>query len=141
MEQRLSLITLGVADLARARRFYEDGLGWTKGNPEEEVAFYQLGGMVLALWTRADLAVDAGIEDTGAPFGGIALAFNTRSRAEVDDVIGTAVAAGGTSVKPGTATEWGGYSGYFRDPDGHLWEVAHNPGWTVDEAGRTLLGS
>lgn len=141
MEQRLSLITLGVADLARARRFYEDGLGWTKGNPEDEVAFYQLGnGMVLALWTRADLAHDARVADTGATFSGISIAFNTRSHEEVDQVLAQAAAAGGTVTKAAEEQVWGGYSGYFADLDGHPWEVAFNPGWSVDSAGRVSLG-
>lgn len=140
MEQRLSLITLGVADLARARHFYEDGLGWTKGNPEEEVAFYQLNGLVLAIWTRADLAVDAHVPDTGATFSGISIAFNTRSHDEVDQVLAQAVAAGGTVLKPAEEQPWGGYSGYFADPDGHPWEVAWNPDWSIDDAGLVSLG-
>ena len=141
MEQRLSLITLGVSDLARARAFYEGGLGWTKGNPEDEVAFYQLNGLVLALWTRADLATDAKVTDTGATFSGISIAFNTRSHDEVDEILAQAEAAGGTILKPGEEQPWGGYSGYFADPDGHPWEVAWNPGWSIDDAGHTSLGS
>lgn len=101
MEQRLSLITLGVADLPRARRFYEAGLGWTRGNTEDEVAFYQLNGLVLALWTRKDLADDAHVTDTGATFSGMSLAFNTRSHDEVDEVLAQAEAAGGTILKSG----------------------------------------
>ena len=139
MEQRLSLITLGVADLARARRFYEDGLGWTKGNPEEEVCFYQLPGIILALWTRADLAEDARVPDTGATFSGITIAFNTRTHDEVDEVLTQAAAAGGTILKPSEEVFWGGYSGYFADPDGHAWEVAWNPGWSIDEAGHLSM--
>jgi catechol 2,3-dioxygenase-like lactoylglutathione lyase family enzyme len=140
MEQRLSLITLGVADLARARRFYEDGLGWTKGNPEQEVAFYQLNGLVLAIWARADLAADARIADSGASFSGISIAFNTRTRDEVDEVLAQAAAAGGAITKPAEEQVWGGYSGYFTDPDGHLWEVAFNPAWPIDAAGHISLG-
>jgi catechol 2,3-dioxygenase-like lactoylglutathione lyase family enzyme len=139
MEQRLSLITLGVADLGRARRFYEDGLGWTKGNDEDEVAFYQLNGLILAVWTRADLAEDANVVDTGATFSGISIAFNTRSHDEVDEVLAQAESAGGTILKAGEEQVWGGYSGYFADPDGHPWEVAWNPGWSIDEAGRISL--
>lgn len=139
MEQRLSLITLGVTDLARARRFYEDGLGWTKGNDEDEVAFYQLNGLILAVWTRADLAEDANVVDTGATFSGISIAFNTRSHDEVDEVLAQVEAAGGTILKAGEEQVWGGYSGYFADPDGHPWEVAWNPGWSIDEAGRISL--
>lgn len=141
MEQRLSLITLGVADLARSRRFYEDGLGWTKGNPEDEVAFYQLNGLVLAIWSRDELAADARITDTGATFSGISIAFNTRSHDEVDDILAQAAAAGGAITKPAEEQVWGGYSGYFSDPDGHSWEVAFNPGWSIDEAGRVSLGT
>jgi hypothetical protein len=130
MDQRISLVTLGVADLARARRFYEDGLGWRRGNDHAEVAFYQIGGCVLALWSRAALAEDSQLADGGG-FGGIALAYNTRSRAEVDAVLAQAVAAGARLLKPAKEAPWGGYSGYFADPDGHPWEVAYNPGWTV----------
>ena len=139
LEQRLSLITLGVADLARSRAFYEQGLGWTKDNPEDEVVFYQLPGIVLALWARDELAADAGVADTGATFSGICLAFNTRSRDEVDEVLAAVLAAGGTVTRPARATEWGGYSGYVADPDGHPWEVAWNPSWAVDETGHTSL--
>lgn len=139
MDQRLSLITLGVADLARARAFYEDGLGFVKDNDEDEVAFYQLPGIVLAVWTRADLARDAGLTDSGATFSGIALAQNVGSRDEVDAVIEQARAAGARVLKPGTPTDWGGYSGYIADPDGHPWEIAHNPFWTIHEDGRTTM--
>ena len=140
MDQRLSLITLGVADLARARRFYEDGLGWTKGNPEDEVAFYQLtNGLVLAVWTRADLAADARVADTGATFSGMSIAFNTRTHDEVDEVLAQVEAAGGTITKPAEEQVWGGYSGYFADPDGHPWEVAFNPVWAIDDAGHVTL--
>ena len=140
MEQRISLITLGVSDLARARRFYEDGLGWPKGNPEDEVAFYQLSnGLVLAVWSRDELAADARVADTGAMFSGITIAFNTRSHDEVDEVLASVEAAGGTVTKPAEEQVWGGDSGYFSDPDGHPWEVAFNPGWSMDEAGHVAL--
>ena len=141
MEQRLSLITLGVADLPRARQFYEGGLGWRRGNLEEEVAFYQLAGIILALWTRSDLAEDAHLPDEGSKFSGITIAFNTRTHDEVDGVLAQAVAAGGTLLKPAEEAFWGGYSGYFADPDGHAWEVAWNPGWSIDEVGRISLSS
>lgn len=141
MEQRLSLITLGVSDLPRARRFYEDGLGWTRGNTEDEVAFYQLNGLVLALWARKELAEDARVEDTEATFSGVALGFNTRTHDEVDELLALAEAAGGTILKAGEEQEWGGYSAYFADPDGHPWEVAWNPGWPIDDTGHTSLGS
>ena len=136
MEQRFSLVTLGVSDLARSRAFYEQGLGWTRANPQDEVAFYQLPGVILALWSRAELAADAGITDTGATFGGIALAINTRSRDEVDDILAAAVTAGGSVLRVAEETPWGGYNGYFADVDGHAWEAAHNPAWHLDEAGQ-----
>lgn len=140
MEQRLSLVTLGVADLARARDFYEKGLGWTRGNSEAEVAFYQLGGMILALWSREALADDAERSSVGSGFTGFALAYNTCSRDEVAAVLDEAVAAGGTLVKPARDTDWGGHAGYFADPDGHLWEVAWNPFWQVAGDGSVSLG-
>lgn len=139
MDQRLSLVTLGVANLDRSRAFYENGLGFTKDNEEDGIAFYQLPGLILALWTRAGLASDAGVEDTGATFSGIALAQNVGSPEEVDAVLEQARAAGARVLKPATTTEWGGYSGYLADPDGHPWEIAHNPYWTVHEDGRTTL--
>ena len=140
MEQRVSLITLGVADLTRARRFYEDGLGWRRGNDHPEVAFYQIGGAVLALWGREALAQDARLRDAGSGFGGIALAYNARSRDEVDAVLAEAAAAGGKILKPAEEAFWGGYSGYFADPDGHPWEVAWNPDWTLADDGSVRLG-
>jgi catechol 2,3-dioxygenase-like lactoylglutathione lyase family enzyme len=139
MEQRLSLVTLGVADLDRARRFYET-LGWRRSNKEAEVVFFQAGGMVLALWSRDSLAEDARVPAAGSGFRGIALAYNTRSRAEVDAVLAEAKAAGGQILKPAEDAFWGGYTGYFADPDGHLWEVAWNPDWTITEDGGTRLG-
>jgi len=140
MEQRFSLVTLGVTDLPRARAFYEQGLGWARGNTEDEVAFYQLPGVVLALWSRTELASDAAVTDEGRGFAGICLAYNTRSHDEVDEVLARAAAAGARITKPATETPWGGYSGYFADLDGHLWEVAWNPGWSIDEAGHLTMG-
>jgi catechol 2,3-dioxygenase-like lactoylglutathione lyase family enzyme len=139
MEQRLSLVTLGVADLARSRRFYEEGLGWRRGNEHAEVVFYQLGGLILALFARASLAADAGLSPEGHGFGGMALAYNTRTREEVDQVMAEAAAAGATILKPAQDAFWGGYTGYFADPDGHLWEAAWNPGWTVEADGSVRL--
>jgi catechol 2,3-dioxygenase-like lactoylglutathione lyase family enzyme len=140
MDQRVSLVTLGVTDLGRARRFYE-ALGWKRGNADEGVVFFQLPGSVLALWSRASLAEDAGLADTGGAggFGGIALAYNARSKADVDAVLAEAAAAGAKILKPAADTFWGGYSGYFADPDGHPWEVAWNPGWSIDAEGRVSL--
>jgi hypothetical protein len=138
MEQRVSLVTLGVRDLARARAFYE-ALGWrTNAAPDDDVVFFQAGGMILALWGRAELADDSGVEDSGG-WGGITLAHNVRSPAEVDAVIAEVEAAGGTVTRPGAETFWGGYSGAFTDPDGHPWEVAHNPHWTLAEDGSVSL--
>ena len=139
MEQRVSLITLGVADLARARAFYE-ALGWTtRAGADDDVVFFQTGGMIVALWGRTELAEDSGVEDTGG-WGGVTLAHNVRSHAEVDAVIDEARNAGATVPRAGAETFWGGYSGVFVDPDGHPWEVAHNPHWTVAQDGSTLLG-
>ena len=138
MEQRLSLVTLGVNDLSRARAFYE-ALGWTTGaGPDDDVVFFQTGGMIVALWSRASLAEDSGVEDGGG-WGGITLAYNTRSTEEVDAVIEEARGAGARIVREPAATFWGGYSGVFVDPDGHPWEVAHNPHWTVGEDGSVSL--
>jgi uncharacterized protein len=139
MEQRISLVTLGVADLERARRFYEDGLGWRRGNRHTEVVFFQAGGMVLALFGRDELAKDAGLAPEGAGFAGVALAYCTRSRAEVDQVLAEAEAAGAKILKPAEDAFWGGYSGYFADPDGHVWEVAWNPEWTIAADGGVHL--
>jgi catechol 2,3-dioxygenase-like lactoylglutathione lyase family enzyme len=138
VEQRVSLITLGVRDLQRARRFYE-ALGWkTRAEPGDDVVFFQAGRMVVALWDRAALAEDSGVEDAGG-WGGITLAYNVRSPAEVDDVIAEADAAGATIARPGAETFWGGYSGVFVDPDGHPWEIAHNPRWEIGEDGSVTL--
>ncbi|SFU57617.1 VOC family protein [Halomonas korlensis] len=141
MEQRMSLVTLGVGDLARARRFYEAGLGWQVGLAvDDEVVFFQLNGLILSLYPRDALARDAGVEDMGSGFAGFALAHNVGSEPEVDAVLSEAQRAGGRIVKPASRAEWGGYSGYFTDPDGHLWEVAHNPGFPIDAEGNTSLG-
>jgi catechol 2,3-dioxygenase-like lactoylglutathione lyase family enzyme len=140
MEQRLSMVTLGVADLARSRRFYEEGLGWkASGLGDGNVVFFQLGGIVLALWGRGALAEDARLPDAGSGFGGIALAHNVRRREEADAVLAQAEAAGGRILKPAQDTFWGGYAGYFADPDGHLWEVAWNPHFTLGEDGSLRL--
>jgi catechol 2,3-dioxygenase-like lactoylglutathione lyase family enzyme len=140
MEQRVSLITLGVADLGRARRFYE-ALGWTtRAAPAGDVVFFQAGGLVVALWSRAALAEDSGVDDGGG-WGGITLAHNVRSPADVDAVLAEAEAAGATIARRGAPTFWGGYSGVFVDPDGHPWEVAHNPHWQLTENGSVILPS
>ena len=138
MEQRVSLVTLGVADLARARAFYE-ALGWTtRAEPDDDVVFFQAGGMIVALWGRQQLAEDSGVEDSGG-WGGITLAYNAHSPADVDAVLAEAEAAGATIRRKGAETFWGGYSGAFTDPDGHAWEVAHNPHWTLAPDGAIHL--
>src|SRR3954447_3435872 len=139
MEQRLSLITLGVADLDRAVAFYRS-LGWAPGNDyaAHGVAFFQLPGLVFALWSRDELAADSAVEDTGG-WGGVTPAYNTRSAAEVDTVIEEARAGGARIAREPAETFWGGYSGVFVDPDGHPWEIAHNPRWTVRDDGSVSL--
>ena len=138
MEQRLSLITLGVADVERARAFYE-ALGWTtRAEPGAEVAFFQAGGMIVALWDRSKLAEDSAVSDAGG-WGGVPLAHNVRSPQEVDAVLDEAREAGAEIGREGAKTFWGGYSGVFIDPDGHPWEVAHNPDWTLHEDGSVTL--
>ena len=138
MEQRISLVTLGVADLARSRRFYE-ALGW-RGQEVEETVFIQAGGQALVLWDRGKLADDAGLDDAaGDGFGGIALAQNVRSPAEVDGIMAVARQAGAVVTRPPATTSYGGYAGYFADPDGHLWEIAHNPGFHLDTDGNLIL--
>jgi uncharacterized protein len=138
MEQRLSLVTLGVADLARARAFYER-LGWvTRAEPEDDVVFFQTAGMIVGLWNRDRLAEDSGVEDGGG-WGGVTLALNVRSPDAVDAAIADARAAGAHIARNGAETFWGGYSGVFIDPDGHPWEVAHNPHWTIGDDGSTRL--
>ena len=134
MEQRVSLVTLGVRDLARARAFYE-GLGWKTGAaPADDVVFFQTGGMIVALWGREELAEDSCVTDAGG-WGGVTLAHNVRSPEEVDAVIAEAEKAGATIGRPGAETFWGGYSGIFIDPDGHPWEVAYHPRWIIEDDG------
>jgi uncharacterized protein len=138
MEQRLSLITLGVDDLARARRFYE-ALGWHSDSAlESDVVFFTSGGMVFALWDRERLAADSGVE-LGQGFGGVTLAHNVRAPAEVDAVVAQAREAGANIAREPGETFWGGYSGVFLDPDGYPWEVAYNPRWTITESGAIVL--
>jgi predicted lactoylglutathione lyase len=137
VEQRLSLVTLGVADLDAARAFYE-ALGWSQTPRAEGVVFFQAGCMVVGLWSRAELATDSGVVDGGG-WGGVTLAHNVRSREEVDAVIAEARAAGGTIAREPAETFWGGYSGVFVDPDGHPWEVAHNPYWKIADDGSIVL--
>jgi catechol 2,3-dioxygenase-like lactoylglutathione lyase family enzyme len=139
MDQRLSLVTLGVRDIARARRFYEEGLGWHRDAGQDDVAFYQAGGMVVALFEWAKLAEDAGVSAEGTGFRGVALAYNCHSKEEVNSVLDEARAAGATMLVEARDTFWGGYDGYFADPDGHVWEAAWNPYWTMSEDGAVSL--
>ena len=139
MEQRVSLITLGVADLDRARTFYER-LGWKRSvRKAEGVVFFQAGCLALALYPRAELAADANVPAAGSGFSGITLAYNARSLAEVDAVLKEAVAAGAALLKPAHEAFWGGYLGYFADPDGHVWEVAWNPQFALGPDGAVTL--
>ena len=132
------MVTLGVADLPRARNFYEN-LGWAASTTStDDVVFFQAGGMVLGLWDRASLAEDGGVDDAGG-WGGVALAHNVSSPSEVDSVIDEARFAGATVTRAPAETFWGGYSGVFTDPDGHPWEVAHNPFWTIEKDGSIRL--
>jgi catechol 2,3-dioxygenase-like lactoylglutathione lyase family enzyme len=140
MDQRLSLVTLGVADLARARRFYGEGLGWREAEPRrEEIAFFQLAGMALALWSLDALAEDTGLAPQTPGLGGVALAINLASPEAVDAAMAEAQRAGARILKPAQAVFWGGYSGYFADPDGHPWELAHNPFWTLNPDGTVTI--
>ncbi len=134
----MSVITLGVTDLRQSRSFYEQ-LGW-RGQEVEETVFFQAGGQAVVLWGRDKVAADAGIDDDGtSAFGGIVLAHNVGSRVEVDRVVSAAESAGGEVTKAPSETFYGGYAGFFRDPDGHVWEVAHNPGFVLDPDGALTL--
>jgi catechol 2,3-dioxygenase-like lactoylglutathione lyase family enzyme len=137
MEQRVTCVTLGVSDLERSLAFY-GALGWERANDDEDVAFFQAGGMVVALWGRDQLAADGKVEDPGG-WGGVTLSLNVRSPAEVDAVMDQASAAGARLSHPAEATFWGGYAGVFVDPDGHTWEIAHNPYWELAEDGSVRL--
>jgi uncharacterized protein len=137
MEQRISLVTLGVADSARSRTFFES-LGWSGESPDGDVVFFQTGGMIVGLWSREKLAEDSCVRDSGG-WGGITLAHNVRSPEEVDAVLAQAEAAGATIGRSGAPTAYGGYSGIFVDLDGHPWEIAHNPGFPIGDDGSTRL--
>jgi len=141
MEPRLSLVTLGVADLQRAVAFYEGVLGWKVAQHPPGVAFFDLGGLVFGLFAHADLARDMGVVAPGTrdSYEGFSLAHNLRSAQEVDALFSHLERHGATIVKPPQKAEWGGYSGYFADPDGHAWEVAYNPYWSVGADGRVSL--
>jgi predicted lactoylglutathione lyase len=139
MEQRLSLVTLGVRDVARSRTFY-DALGWRAADfKAQDVVFYQLGGILLALYGRSALAEDAGLADSELGFSGVSLSYNCRDRGEVDAVLALAIRSGGRLLKPAKDAFWGGYFGHFADPDGHLWEVAWNPSFPISADGSITL--
>ena len=138
MEQRISLVTLGVSDLAAARAFYE-ALGW-RGQQAQDTVFFQAGGSALVLWGRADLAADSGIDDRVSDgFGGVALAHNVRTRDEVDQIVAAARSAGAGITREPAETFYGGYAACFTDLDGHVWEIAHNPGFPLDEDGNLTV--
>ena len=140
MEQRVSMITLGVADLERARAFYEGVIGWTAAPGPPGIAFFDLGGIVFSLYPHDDLARDIKAEaGTSGDYSGFALAHNVRTEAEVDAIFSRLGDAKATIIKPPERAFWGGYSGYFADPDGHIWEIAHNPHWTIESDGRISM--
>jgi len=139
-EQRVSVITVGVRDLAGMIRFYTDVLGFEDRGVKGEVAFFNAGGLVVGLWDETKLAADAGMaDDRKGAFKGFALAYNTRSEAEVNEIFERLERAGARIPMPPHKTDWGGYAGYFADPEGNAWEVAYNPFWPIDEAGRVSL--
>lgn len=134
MRQKLNLITLGVRDIQKSLNFYETGLGWKKSSQStDDMALFSLGGIVLGLYPRHLLAEDANVEDKETGFSGITIAYNAKSESEVDEVLKQAVLLGANIIKPAQKVFWGGYSGYFKDPDGHIIEVAFNPFWELDE--------
>ena len=140
MEPRISLITLGVEDISRAAAFYEKGLGWKRSSAsQDDVVFFQLSGIVLSLYPRKLLAEDAHVDSKGSGFSGITLAHNTRTETEVDHILKKVEKLGAKILKPAQKVFWGGYSGYFADPDGHIVEVAHNPFFEFDERGNLKL--
>ena len=141
MDMRISLVTLGVADLDRSRAFY-GALGWSESPSPDGIVFYQAGGLVVALWERSALAIDSGTQDLDrGGWGGATLAVNVSEPSEVDRLMAEAADAGARVVREPAATYWGGYAGVFCDPDDHPWEIAYNPYWTVTDDGRTLVGA
>lgn len=140
MEPRISMVTLGVKDVEKALSFYRDGLGWKAESPDPSVAFFQLNNVIFSLFRREALARDAGVSDTGeGSFRGAAFSYNVGTEQAVDETLRAAEQAGAKIIKPGQKVFWGGYSGYFADLDGHLWEVAHNPFWKIDAEGNVRL--
>ena len=138
MEPRISMVTLGAIDMVRMRKFYE-GMGFVASGPSDGVTFFQAGGSILSLFGRKALAEDAHVADSKPGFAGISLAHNVRSEKEVDAVLAHAVSCGAKLLKPGQKVFWGGYSGYFADPEGNLWEVAYNPFFPLDKKGNIKL--
>lgn len=138
MKPRITVITLGVTSFDRSLAFYRDGLGWP-ATVQDDVAFFPLNGIILALYPREKLAEDATVDAAGSGFSGITIAHNVASEPEVDEVLSTVERLGARVVKKGQKVFWGGYNGYFADPDGHLWEVAYNPFWKTDENGNVIL--
>lgn len=139
MQQQISIITLGVADLARSRRFYAEGFGWTPVFENGEIVFYQMNGLVLGTWGKADLADDMQRKNTDSP-GNYALAHNVPSQGDVQPLLDRLAAHGGTILRDGDAPPHGGFRGYIADPDGHAWEIAHNPAWKIDADGHVTFG-
>ncbi len=139
MDQRLSLLTLGVHDVSTSRAFYQRLGWWPSSIGGDDVAFFQAGGIVIALWNREQLAADAGIKSDAGGFAGVAMAYNVHQHDDVDRILAEAVKAGGTLLKPAEEKSWGGYGGYFADPDGHPWEVAWNPGFKLCEDGSLIV--
>jgi len=141
MEQRISIVTLGVKDLIAAKEFYSKGFGWKPAFENQEILFYQTGGMIFALFLRNQLAADFNADPTSFGRAPMALAYNVRTKAEVDPFIRRAVSVGATLLTPAREASWGGYSGYFADPDGFAWEVAWNPAWRIAPDGSIELGT
>ena len=140
MRQKFNLITLGVEDFDKAIDFYETGLGWNKSSASQgDIAFFQLGGIVLGLYPKKLLAKDAKVDEKGTGFSGITISYNAKSEGEVDQVLKEVEKLGATIIKPAEKVFWGGYSGYFKDPEGYLFEVAHNPFWEFDEKDNLIL--
>ncbi len=140
MQQQVSVITLGIADLARSKRFYVDGFGWTPVFENDEIVFYQMNGFVLGTWLKEKLDEDSKRSGT-APPGAFALAHNAPDEASVDALIEKLGGAGGTILRPADAPPHGGYRGYVADPDGHAWEIAFNPAWSIDARGLVTFGT
>lgn len=139
MEQRLSLVTLGAADIVRAKAFYREVFGWTPFMEMDDIAFFDMGGLVLAVWTHAGLRADMQREGEPGAYRGSAIAYNARNEAEVDSIFSNLKAKGAAILKAPVKVDWGGYSGYVADPDGNAWEIAFNPGWPIGADGRLVL--